>query len=598
MPWQIVGAVLLCMAIIIALDVGYLVMSGNQIAARDRLERTVAAGHALDRLQALLVDAETAARGYALVGREAMLEPYRNAKAHYAEALADVAVLTGDDPVQKSSLEILRGLADDKWAILLATIESVNKSGPMRAAATEATSDAPGKVVMDAIRNHIGAMHARETAIREQLTVEFQRAVLYTRTTVIFASLLALFAISALYWATHRYFRLRLQAETDLRGSEERYRILTEVSPQIIWTADVKGEMTFCNRQWIDYTGLSLEQTIATGASSVVSEQDRAEVIAAWRRAIQHDEPFETEVRLRRGSDGAFRWHLARAEPMRDIAGRTTAWLGVALDIDDRKMIEIALDEFRISLAEQVEERTAALQKRTAQLKALNQNLIRVAENERSRLARELHDELGAHLSVAMMDLTIISRRLAETDLDDISVLARRLAETLTATTQISRRIISDLRPVMIRELGLAGALDAYCASFEQTTGIRCTRAFPERLEPMVEEAGIAAFRIMQESLTNIVKYARAAEVRLDLRVADGFVELSIKDDGKGMVEGASTRKGGHGLLGIRERAEAFGGALRMTKGLHDRGSGLVVTFALAQIAISDAPSPPTAALP
>ncbi len=602
MPWQIVGAVFLCMAIIVALDISYLIMSSNQIAARDRLERTIAAGHSLDRLQALLVDAETAARGYALVGREVMLEPYHNARARYAEALAEVATLIGDDPVQQSSLEILRGLVDDKWAILLSTIESVNRSGPTRSTATEATTDAPGKVVMDAIRNQIGAMHARESAIRDQLSIEFQRAVVYTRTTVLFASLLALFAISALYWATRRYFRLRLEAETDLRTSEERYKILTEVSPQIIWMADVQGKMTYCNRQWIDYSGLSLEQSIAAGASSVVSEKDRVEVGAAWRRAIQRDEAFEAEVRLRRGSDGAYRWHLARAQPVRDSAGNTTAWLGVALDIDDRKMIELALDEFRIALAEQVAERTASLQERTAQLKALNQNLIRVAENERSRLARELHDELGAHLSVAMMDLTIISRRLSETELTDIAALVRRLAETLGATTQISRRIISDLRPVMIRELGLAGALDAYCASFEQTTGIRCARIFPEQLEPMIEEAGIAVFRIVQESLSNIVKYAGASEVRLDLRVAGGFVELSIKDDGKGMPEGARTRKGSHGLLGISERAEAFGGALRMSDGLHGRGTGIVVTLALAQIAISDSHSaaPPSlaAALP
>jgi PAS domain S-box-containing protein len=589
MPWHILAAVLLCVAIIIALVLGFLAMSANQIAARDRLEATVAATHALDRVQALIVDAETATRGYALLGRDVMLEPYVNARKRFPAALEDLVRLTADDPAQSSNLEVLRGLADDKWSILSATIESVRKSGALKPAVTETTVDAPGKVIMDAIRARVSLMQVRESEIQAGLAAIFQRAVLYTRLTVLLASGLALVAIFTLYWATKRYLRLRLRAESELRASEERYRVLTEVSPQIIWMADAKGEMTFCNRQWVDYTGLTLEQTIAVGAASVVHEDDRAHVIATWKSAIDRHEPFESEVRLRRGSDNAYRWHLSRARPVSGFEDRTSTWLGAALDIDDRKMIEIALDEFNITLAEQVEERTAELKERTSQLKALNQNLIRVAENERSRLARELHDELGAHLSVAMMDLAIISRQLAETNRADISALARRLTETLNATTQISRRIIADLRPVMIRELGLAGALDAYCAQFELTTAIPCTRLFPEPLEPMVEEAGIALFRIVQESLSNIVKYAKASEVQLELRQTEAYVELSIRDDGAGMAPEAPIKRGTHGLLGIRERAEAFGGTLRITRGLHERGTGIVVTLALDQIVLADA---------
>jgi PAS domain S-box-containing protein len=585
LPWQVVGAVALCVLFIVALDVGYFLMSLNQVAARDRLEQTVAADHALDRVQALMVDAETAVRGYVLVGRKSMLEPYDSAKAQIAEALAAVEGYSSVDERQKANFDVLRGLIADKWAILDASIERQNTIGVQVPAATESTPDSPGKIVMDAIRNQVAVMHERESVRRARLTDAFHRAITYTAASVVCASFLAVFAIFILYWALRRYFRMRLEAEKELRTSEERYRILTDVSPQIIWMADLKGEMSFCNNQWIEYTGLTLEQTIAKGAASVVHPDDRDAVIAAWQHAISRDEPFEAEVRLRRGSDGIYRWHLSRARPLQDVAGMTLAWLGAALDIDDRKMIEIALDQFNVTLAEQVEERTNALEERTAQLKALNQHLIRVAESERTRLARELHDELGAHLSVAMMDLTMISRRLAEAGMTDIEKLAARLSETLTSTTQISRRIISDLRPVMIRELGLAGALDVYCAQFEQTTSIHFERIFRDDLPPIVEEAKIALFRIVQESLSNIVKYAGATAVCLALGFRHGYIELTIQDDGVGISEGANTKKGTHGLLGIRERAEAFGGTLRLTKGLNGRGTGIIVTLALNEVA-------------
>ena len=220
LPWQIVGAVALSISFIILLVIAYSVMSRNQVAARDRLEATVAADHALDRVQGLMVDAETAVRGFVLIGRESMLDPYDNAKKNYAEALDNVGRLTADDGVLRKDLEILRGLIDDKWIILDTSVERQRRVGvPQPPAATESTQDTPGKTVMDAIRNQVLLMHDREIAIREKLTEAFQRAVVYTHASVLFASLLALFAILALYWATRRYLGLRLQAEAQLSAS-------------------------------------------------------------------------------------------------------------------------------------------------------------------------------------------------------------------------------------------------------------------------------------------------------------------------------------------------------------------------------------------
>jgi CHASE3 domain sensor protein len=295
LPWQIVGAVVLGVSCIILLVIAYSVLSRNQVAARDRLEATLAADHALDRLQGLIVDAETAVRGYFLIGRESMLDPYNNAKKIYAEALENVERLTADDEVLRGHLEILRGLIDDKWIILDTSVERQRRLGvPQPPAATESTQDTPGKTVMDAIRNRVALMHDRETAIRETLTEAFQRAVVYTQASVFLASFLALFAIFALYWATRRYLGLRLKAEAELSASEERYRILTEVSPQIIWMADVRGEMTFATSNGSSTPGWISRRRLPPSASSVVHPDDRANVAAAWGRRYHAINPSKS----------------------------------------------------------------------------------------------------------------------------------------------------------------------------------------------------------------------------------------------------------------------------------------------------------------
>ncbi len=614
LPWLAIAAVVLCVVFIAVLDLGYLSMSRTQAEARDRLESASSLIQALSRLQALMVDAETATRGYALVGRAEMLQPYYHAKAGYREELAAVGALVGDDSAQQKNLDALRGLVDDKWAILAATIDAFSKTAdsstptPTRSATpiasanptpsttpnasptpTESTVDAPGRIVMDAIRNQVADMIQQQTQVAARLSSEYQRGIFYTRFIVLAASLLALLALVALWWAMRRYMILRARADAKLRASEERYRILTEVAPQISWMADASGQMTFCNKKWIEYTGLTLQQTMKAGALSVVHHDDRKDAIDQWKRAIAANRPFEAEVRLRQASDGAYRWHLARAQPLQEPSGKPLAWFGAAIDIDDRKAVELALDQFNASLAEQVAERTATIEERSTQLKALNRHLVNVTEKERARLARELHDELGAHLSVAMMDLTMVSRRLSASDRSDaaeLATLAARLTETLKATTQIGRRIVSDLRPAMLNDLGLAGSLDGYCVQFEETTGIQCERLLPDDLPPIVEEAGIAIFRIVQESLSNIVKYAKATRVRLALELEHEFLYLKIQDDGIGMNDDSTSKKGSYGLIGIRERAEAFGGSLQLTEGLDGRGTGMMVTFAWPQIAL------------
>jgi signal transduction histidine kinase len=212
---------------------------------------------------------------------------------------------------------------------------------------------------------------------------------------------------------------------------------------------------------------------------------------------------------------------------------------------------------------------------RTEQLQVLSRHLIRVAEEEKARLARELHDEMGANRTAIGMHLGAVGAQLASTHPDQAAQLARARA-TLVETVEMKRRIIEDLRPSLLDNLGLGAALQSYCEDYARTTGIDC--------EALVDDGAaacagpmqsIALFRIMQESLNNVAKYARARHVVVHLAREGEALTLEISDDGVGIPPDAMRRPKSHGLLGMRERALLLGGSLRVERGVNGKGTSV-----------------------
>lgn len=138
-----------------------------------------------------------------------------------------------------------------------------------------------------------------------------------------------------------------MQQQVELERSEERYRALVELSPQVVWFADLKGNITFCNQRWCDLTGLSLEQTMGNGWLQGVMPEYRDQVLRGWHDAVRKGEPYETEFPLRL-LDGAPRWHLSRSTPARDESGAVIRWIGILLDIHERKRAEAVQAPFRV----------------------------------------------------------------------------------------------------------------------------------------------------------------------------------------------------------------------------------------------------------
>ncbi|MBC7945284.1 MAG: PAS domain S-box protein, partial [Burkholderiales bacterium] len=160
-----------------------------------------------------------------------------------------------------------------------------------------------------------------------------------------------------------------------LRDSEARYRALIEVSPQIIWAAQPDGYIIYCNESWSEYTGLTMAESEGNGWTQAIAPEHVTRVSNAWMQAASSGEQYEVEVPFRRASDGQFRWHLARGLPLRDERGNILSWIGVAIDIDDRKHAEEALRKAHADLEARVVERTAEWSEANKFLQALLDNV-------------------------------------------------------------------------------------------------------------------------------------------------------------------------------------------------------------------------------
>ncbi len=214
------------------------------------------------------------------------------------------------------------------------------------------------------------------------------------------------------------------------------------------------------------------------------------------------------------------------------------------------------------------------VRRRTAQLTELTHHLQTAREDERNRLARNLHDELGALLTSAKLDAARIRSRLAGTAPEALERLAH-LVETLNASIALGRSIIEDLRPSTLGNLGLVATLEILAREFAERSGVEVECALaPVTLDATAE---LMVYRLVQEAITNISKYAKARHVWLALASRDGRVEVSVRDDGVGFDTAAPPRSA-YGLVGMRFRVEAEGGTLNVVSA-PGQGTQLTVTL-------------------
>lgn len=218
----------------------------------------------------------------------------------------------------------------------------------------------------------------------------------------------------------------------------------------------------------------------------------------------------------------------------------------------------------------------AQVRERTAQLTELSRFQEHVREDEKKRVARELHDELGGTLTAAKIDLQLIADRLKS----DAAIAPRvaRITAALDDAIAVKRRIIEDLRPTLLDNLGICAALRWQAEEFAKRTGCPCEALCPDRDEQPTPEQSVALYRIVQEALTNIAKYAKASAVTVELSRENNHWRLAVRDDGVGIDPEKQHHPTSHGLISIRERARALGGDVTV-RGRPGHGTSVEVTL-------------------
>jgi PAS domain S-box-containing protein len=401
----------------------------------------------------------------------------------------------------------------------------------------------------------------------------------------------------------------RKRVEGVLRAFNKKYQTLFEGSKDVVFISSPEGRFLDINPAGVElYSYDSKEELLKIDLTKdlYVHPEDRQRFQEELTRCGYVK---DYEMLLKR-KDGQQLVVLETALAVRDDKGNVIAYQGFTRDITERKRAEEELRKAHTELERRVSERTAeleeankALQLEIAERKRAEQELrgsrqrLRhfaarlqdVREEEKQKIAREIHDELGQVLTGLKIDLSWVNKKISSSYTQpgpragvrkgtaEIRKKLESMSGLLDATMEIVRRISRELRPSVLEHLGLLGTLEWQAHEFETRTGITCTvSADMQEVHLKGQDQALAVFRIFQEALTNVARHAQASEVKVGLIEVNGRLVLNIADNGKGIQDVETAFHSSVGLLGMRERAILLGGDLAI-ESAPGKGTALTV---------------------
>ena len=331
------------------------------------------------------------------------------------------------------------------------------------------------------------------------------------------------------------------------RESEQRFRLAANSAPVMIWMSGTDKLCVYFNDCWLQFTGRKLEAELGNGWAEGVHPEDLQECMSIYSNSFDRREPFQIQYRLRR-HDGEFHWIVDTGVP-RFIDQEFAGYIGSCIDVTDRKIAEDALAD-------------------------LERKVLNAQEEERSRIARELHDDINQRIAMLCFELGSVGRKGPD--------LGNGLRSSFDSAVQQLRQLAADIQSISRRlhasdleYLGLAAAAGALCretaAQQQVEIDFMCDPALPR----LTKNTSLCLYRVLQESLQNAIKHSGVRTFQVELTGNGSEVRLKVRDPGVGFDSTRADKKRGLGLISMRERMHLVRGEFSLESG---PGQGTTIT--------------------
>jgi PAS domain S-box-containing protein len=333
----------------------------------------------------------------------------------------------------------------------------------------------------------------------------------------------------------------RKQAEDAMRESEERFRLVSNTAPVLIWMAGTDKLCTYFNEPWLDFSGRSLSAELGNGWAQGVHAEDLQRCLETYTQAFDRREKFNMEYRLRR-HDGEYRWVVDIGVPRFNADHSFAGYIGSCIDVTERKLAEEALS-------------------------SVSSRLIQAQELERTRIARDLHDDINQRLALLAVALEELRADMPDSSGEILGRMDHLQKHTSEIATDI-QALSHELHSPKLEYLGIVVAMRGFCQEFGEKQKLEIDFKSHDLPSPVPSDVSLCLFRVLQEALHNAAKHSRSPRFAVQVRGIPGEIHLTVSDTGVGFDLAAAIKGRGLGLISMQERVRLVNGTISIASKL------------------------------